>query len=169
MIVELFRRHRFQIFRRRELLTVALPPLGTAIFFFHHYLKFGDFLMYLKVQKEFGRTLLQINAENFVLLTRPSVANFVADVLFMSFALACLYLVWKRKWYSYASYIASTLLLVVLTGTLVGIARYMLVLFPIFIALASIKSQLFDRIYTLASVILLSFGITLFVNWYWGM
>ena len=67
------------------------------------------------------------------------------------------------------SVITASVLLVVLTGTLVGIARYTLVLFPIFIALAAIKSPLFDRIYSLGSAILLAFSITLFVNWYWGM
>jgi hypothetical protein len=54
------------------------------------------------------------------------------------------------------------------TGTLMSIGRYVLVLFPMYIALATLKDHAVKRGYTTASVLLLAMNIALFVNWYWA-
>lgn len=169
VVWEYFRRHGRSGLRQRSFLAVFLVPLGTFLFFLHHYLRFGNFFMYLKVQKQFGRSLFHIPSDHFIFLSHPAVTNFIFDLIFFAFAMMCTWLVFKRGWISYGLYLLASLLLIVATGTLVGVGRYSMVLFPIFIALATIKSRQFERVYTLGSVLLLGLNITLFVNWYWGV
>ena len=169
LVWEYFRRHGRSGLRQRSFLSIFLVPFGTFLFFFHHYLRFGDFLIYLRIQKEFGRALFQVNHEHFVFSSHPAVANFTFDVIFLFFGVWSTWLVFKRGWNSYGLYLLASLLLIVATGTLAGMGRYCVVLFPFFIALATIESRQFERVYTVGSVLLLGLNITLYVNWYWGV
>jgi hypothetical protein len=78
------------------------------------------------------------------------------------------YYIFKQKWTSYGLYIVATLGVALSTGTSMSIGRYILVLFPIYIALANIKNNNFEKIYTLGSALLFALNIILFVNWYWA-
>lgn len=169
VVWEYFRRHGRAGLRQPSYLGIFLIPLGTFLFFLHHYFRFGNFFMYLKVQSHFGRQLFRVTPDHFIFFSHPAVANFLIDLIFFAFIVGVTWLIFKRGWISYGLYLLASLFLIVATGTLVGIARYSLVLFPIFIALASIKSRQFERVYTLGSALLLGLSITLFVNWYWGM
>ncbi|HEY2124982.1 MAG TPA: mannosyltransferase family protein [Chthoniobacterales bacterium] len=166
---EYFRRHGRAGLTRRSVAGLFLIPLGTFLFFLHHYFFSGNFFLYMKIQSRFGRQLFRITPEHFVVFSHPAVANLLTDVTVLVFLVGVTWLIFKRGWTSYGLYLVASLFLIVATGTLVGIARYSLVLFPIFIALASIKSHQFERAYTLGSVLLMGLSITLFVNWYWGM
>ena len=146
---------------------LLLIPLGTFIFFLYHYFAFGDFLLFLKVESAWGRAF-QFNREHFLLFSHPSVVNFFLDIMFSAFALIATYHVFKQKWVSYGLYILVTLGVALSTGTFMSIGRYILVLFPLYIALATIRSHHFEKIYTLGSLLLLALNITLFVNWYWA-
>jgi hypothetical protein len=169
LLVEHFRQHGWAGRKRLDALAILFPPLGTVLFFFYNYWKFGNFFIYLKVQSSFGRKLFSLNREHFVFFSHPAITNFCIDVIFLIFVVAGTILVWKRGWYSYAAYLAANVAIILGTGTLIGVGRYTLVLFPIFVALASIENWTFRRIYTLASTLLLAINITLFVNWYWAV
>ncbi|OGD41639.1 hypothetical protein A3I82_00220 [Candidatus Azambacteria bacterium RIFCSPLOWO2_02_FULL_42_10] len=94
--------------------------------------------------------------------------NFFLDIAFFVFALIAIYHVFRQKWISYGLYILATLGVALGTGTFMSIGRYILVLFPIYIALATIRSHHFEKIYILSSLLLFALNITLFVNWYWA-
>ena len=62
----------------------------------------------------------------------------------------------------------ATLAIALSTGKIMSIGRYILVLFPIYILLASIKSETVRFAYALLSTLLLSMYVILFVNGYWA-
>jgi len=63
-----------------------LIPAGLASFFLCHYIKFGDFFLYLHVQKNWGRAF-KLNKEHFEALSSPAVVNLTLDVAIVVFAL----------------------------------------------------------------------------------
>jgi len=148
-------------------LPALLIPFGTFLFFLYHYFRFGNFFLFFKVESAWGRAF-QFNKEHFLLFSPPAVVNFLLDIAFAVFALAIVYYVFKRKWTSYGLYILATLLVALSTGTFMSIGRYILILFPMYIALATTKSRYFEKSYTLCSLLLLALYIALFVNWYWA-
>lgn len=164
---EFFRRYGLRKIFSFSFLPALLIPLGAFLFFLYHYFAFGDFLLFLKVESAWGRTF-QFNKDHFLLFSHPSLVNLLLDLLFSAFALIATYHVFKQKWVSYGLYILATLGVALSTGTFMSIGRYILVLFPIYIALATIRSHHFEKIYTLGSLLLFALNIALFVNWYWA-
>jgi len=150
-----------------KILPLLLIPLGTLTFFLYHYLKFGDFLLFFKVESWWGRAFT-LNKDHFLLFSNPAIVNFLLDVFFVVFVLAVLYFVFKKMPTSYGLYMLATMLIVLSTGTLMSISRYVLVLFPIYILGASIKNQYLQQAWIFLSVLLLAMYITLFVNNYWA-
>ena len=159
---EYFKRHGYRI-----PWPAFLIPLGTFLFFIYHYFAFGDPLLFFRVESAWGRAF-QFNREHFLLFSHPAAVNFFLDIAFSAFAIFSAYHVFRRGWTSYGLYILATLAVALSSGTFMSIGRYIMVLFPIYIALASIKSRHFEKIYTVASILLLALNITLFVNWYWA-
>lgn len=164
---EFFRRHGVRKIFSFSFLPLLLIPLGAFLFFLYHYFVFGDFLLFFKVESAWGRAF-QFNKDHFLLLSHPSVVNLFLDFVFSTFALIAAYHVFKQKWVSYGLYILATLGVALSTGTFMSIGRYILVLFPIYIALSTIRSHHFEKIYTLGSLLLFALNVALFVNWYWA-
>lgn len=164
---EFFRRHGARKIFSFSFLPILLVPLGTFLFFLYHYFAFGDFLLFLKVESAWGRTF-QFNKDHFLLFSHPSLVNLLLDLMFSAFALITTYHVFKQKWMSYGLYTLATLGVALSTGTFMSVGRYILVLFPIYIALSTIRSRHFEKIYTLGSLLLFALNIMLFVNWYWA-
>jgi len=164
---EFWKKHGTRKIFSLSFLPLLLIPLGTFLFFLYHYLAFGDFLLFLKVESAWGRAF-QFNKDHFLLFSHPAVINFFLDVAFAIFALFTAYHVFKQKWVSYGLYILATLGVALSTGTFMSVGRYILVLFPMYIALATIKSHHFEKIYTFGSLLLFALNVTLFVNWYWA-
>jgi len=150
-----------------EMLPILFIPMGTLSFFVYHYYKFNDFLLFIKVQAVWGRTF-SINREHFQLISTAATTNLFLDLFFFIFALVCIYGVFKRGWISYGIYMALSILVVISTGTLMSIGRYTLVLFPIYLLIASLKNTTFKKGYTMISILLLGLYITLFVGNYWA-
>ena len=69
---------------RKKGLYLLLIPAGTFIFFFYHYLKFGDFLLFLKVEQAWGRSFHYSVAH---LITQAAATNFLLDVSFAVFGI----------------------------------------------------------------------------------
>lgn len=167
LIWEYYKNYKFQRIFNKRLLSICLIPLGTFVFFVYHYIKFGDFLLFLKVESWWGRSF-SINGEHFLSTTNPAISNLVIDSLFVFFAFVTTYFVFKRLRTSYGLYMVATLLVALSSGTFMSIGRYILVLFPIYILLASIKNQYLQLTIIFVSGLLLSMNIILFVNNYWA-
>lgn len=167
LVWEYYRHHSFRGLFDKKFLPLLLVPLGTFLFFIYHQISFGDFLLFFKVESSWGRSF-QFNKGHFSLISHPAVINFVLDILFAGFAFVISYLALKRSWVSYGLYMLATIFVALSTGTFMSIGRYILVLFPMYISLASIKNEHFRDIYALGSILLLAMNITLFVNNYWA-
>lgn len=148
-------------------LPILLIPFGTFCFLFFHYLKFGDWLLFLKVESWWGRSFV-LNKDHFNLLTNPSIVNFSLDLSFIILSFAAIILILKKLRASYGLYLISTLIFALSSGTIMSIGRYILILFPIYILATSFKNQLIKQAWVLVSILLLGMYITLFVNNYWA-
>jgi len=167
LIWEYFKNYKFKKILNLKFFSIFLVPLGTFAFFLFHYFKFKDFLLFFKVEGLWGRSF-SLNGDHFSLFSRPATVNLFLDVLFLVFAIIATYFVFKKIRASYGIYMLATLVTILSTGTLMSIGRYILVLFPIYILLASVKNKQKLFPYVLTSVLLLAMNIALFVNSYWA-
>jgi Gpi18-like mannosyltransferase len=150
-----------------KILPLFFIPLGTLTFFFYHYLKFGDFFLFFKVEYWWGR-MFKLNKDHFLLFSNPAIVNFILDVFFVTFSLISLYFIFKKLRFSYGIYVLLTVFVALSTGTLMSIGRYILVLFPIYIWLSSIKNQYLQISWAFLSTLFLALYTILFVNNYWA-
>jgi Gpi18-like mannosyltransferase len=167
IIWEYFKNYGFSRPFNFKLLSTLLIPAGTLSFFLVLYLKFGNFLLYLKLENSWGRSF-ELNKNHFSLLSHPAIINFSIDALFLVFALASSIFILKRLRTSYGIYILISILIPLSTGTFMSIGRFTLVLFPIYILAGSIKNKFLQMSLVLLSILLFSVNITLFVNNYWA-
>lgn len=167
LVVEFARCFGWRKIWRPQFLATFLPPLGTAGFFLFHYLKYGDFFLWLKVEAWWGRAF-KINQEHFLLATQAAKTNLFIDALFIAAILVATFFAFKKLRASYGLYMLATVAVALSTGTTMSIGRYSLVLFPLYILLAKIKNENFKQAWILASVLLLAMSIALFVNGYWA-
>lgn len=150
-----------------KFLPIMLIPFGTFCFFLYHYLAFGDWLLFFKVESWWGRQFI-LNKDYFNLSSYPAVINFSLDLTFTILAFIATALSFKKLSVSYGLYMLSTLVFVLSSGTMMSIGRYILVLFPIYILAASFKNQLLKQALVMVSILLFGMYITLFVNNYWA-
>ncbi len=169
LIWEYFKKYNFKLKSvfSLQILPIFLIPLGTFSFFLYHYFKFGNFFLFFEIQKNWGRDF-SIHKEHFDFFSNPAITNFFLDVFFILFILIILYFVFKRLRTSYALYMLSLVAVALSTGTLMSIGRYILVLFPIYILLASIKNQYLRQSWIFISILLLALYTILFANSYWA-
>jgi Gpi18-like mannosyltransferase len=151
----------------RKAWTLFLIPLGTACFFLYHKIAFGGFLLFFKVEKLWGRAFV-INWSHFLLLSPPAIVNFALDAGFVLLSLTAIFFLFKKISISYGAYVAATVAVALSTGTFMSIGRYILVLFPIYIWLASIKNPYVKYGWAFVSVLLFALYTLLFVNNYWA-
>lgn len=169
LIWEYLKDHNFKLrslFRLKALPIFAIP-LGTLFFFFYHFLKFGNFFLFFDIEKNWGRDFT-IQKEHFNLFSNPAIVNLCLDILFVIFVLLIIYFVFKKLRTSYGLYMLATIAIALTTGTLMSIGRYILILFPTYILIASIKNQYIQQAWIFVSTILLAMYTTLFVNNYWA-
>ncbi len=150
-----------------DILALALIPAGTASFFLFHWIKFGSFTLFLDVQEDWGRGF-KLAGDHFLRATPPASVNFYLDAAFIIFTLVCTLLIWKKFRLSYAVYTFLGILVPIVTGTFMSVGRYIIVLFPIMLLLASIKDSLFKKTWMLISILLLGLYTLLFVANYWA-
>jgi len=169
LLWEYFKSYNFNAIRsfNPRLLSIFLIPLGTSSFFLYHYVKFNDLFLFFRVENWWGR-IFKLNKNHFLLFSNSAIANFCLDTFFILFALIILYFVFKKLRISYGLYILSTLAIALSTGTFMSVGRYILVLFPIYILLSSIKNQYLQRVWIFISTLLLAMYTILFVNNYWA-
>lgn len=146
---------------------LGLIPLGTLAFFTYHWARFGDFLLFFKVENAWGRSF-RINPDHFLVTSRAAISNLSLDVVYFVFVIFIIAILLRKRYFPYAVYMASTVLVAVGSGTLMSIGRYILVLFPIFLVGASMKNDLAKYAWIIISGLLMALNTILFVNWYWA-
>lgn len=165
---ELLRQSGWKKIWRAETLAAFMPALGTAAFFGYHWARFGSPDIFFIAQKWWGRGFA-LTAEHFDFrYSEAALMNFSQDIGFVALAVVATAFVAKRVRASYAAYVAATALVALSTGTMMSIGRYLLALFPIFIAAAAIKQPLVRNGLLFASSLFLALNIALFVNDYWA-
>lgn len=147
-------------------LSLLIPP-GTALFFLYHQIRFGSFLLYFKVQADWGRTFA-LNTNHLYFGSPAGIINTSLDILFALLGIALSILVYKRVKKSYALYMISAIIAALATGTLMSIGRIILVFFPMYILLGQIKNEKAKFAWALPSILLLGLYTLLFVNYYWA-
>lgn len=143
---------------------LTLIPAGLASFLtFHHFLT-NDFFAFLKAQQNWNRNFFDFG-HVFDSLTSPRphvvVTSYLELIVIVVVLIACIS-GFKRLRTSYFIYLLLSILIPVSSGILEGIPRYMSVVFPLFLLFTKLGDKpYFDRLYTLASILLLAFVITL--------
>lgn len=165
--------------RNKKILIFLLAPLGLAAYSLFNYYKWNNFFYFIQAQGELGNNRV-VNSLIFfpqtifryikILSTVPVSYEWGVSLLELaSFLLAAflIYFAWKKKIrVSYLIFAAINFAIIISTGTFSGLPRYVLTIFPIFIALALIKNKIFTFAYVIFSPILLFILLMLFSRGY---
>lgn len=164
---ELLRINGWKVVFTRKIFPVFLPAIATISFFSFNAFKFHDPFLFFKLESAWGRSFA-INKSHFLLFSHPAIINLAIDSIFTAVIITAIILVYRRLSPLYAVYMSATVLAALTSGTLMSIGRYSLVLFPLFILLASVKNEIFRIGWLFTSTLFLALDITLFVSNYWA-
>ncbi len=164
---EYFKTFGLKRFINFNLFSFGISSLGILSFMLYQFFLFNEPLAFFKSQMEWGRKFA-VNSEYFQLLTPASYSNLATDLVFFAVSITIGILILKKLRVSYGLYVLTTVLIAVSTGTLMSVSRFSLILFPIFILIASVKNQRFQFGWNLISILLLAIYTTFFVNNYWA-
>jgi Gpi18-like mannosyltransferase len=159
---------------------IFLSSIGLIMYMYYLNKNFSDPLMFLNVQPVFGaersadkiiliyqvfwRYLKMIITVNPISLLYYTV---IQEALISLLFLVLTVLSFKRIRLSYAIFGLLAYFTPTLTGTFSSMPRYVLLLFPSFILLASVKNRRFHRLWWALNAILLAVNLALFVRGYW--
>lgn len=147
---------------------LLLLPAGTAVYIGLQKWYTGHALAFLTAQKNWGRSFFSLNEEHMALVSEASTANFALDVLFALLLLAGVVLVIKKLHVGYGLYVLVACMVPLLTGTLMSIGRFGMVLFPYYLALAKVQNPWPKRVWLFTSTALLMLYTIQFVHGYWA-
>lgn len=148
---------------------ILITPLGLAAYSIFNYQKWGNFFYFLTAHSQLnnGRSStnlifpLQTVYRYFKILTSIPLRQFewwiaLLEVMAFFFGLTIFILAWKKKVrLSYLIFGSLAFLLPSFSGTFSGLPRYLLIIFPVFIILAQIKSRSVKIFYSIISTIFL--------------
>ncbi len=165
------------------IMTTLSPICGLVVYGYYNYIQTNNFLHFIDVQKywvEHGRGGYHNPIAIIWDYTLRTIQSFPEDKLFIfgSFdfwftIFALIILIWitvkKIFPFSYLFWSWSVLLIPIISGSLVSMPRYVLSFFPLYIILAiwSVQYSLFDKLYTLCSILLLATLYTMFLFQVW--
>lgn len=163
-----------------KILPLFIAPLGLVAYMFYNFQKWGNPFYFIQAQGNFqnDRTVdsivlpFQTLFRYFKILisVNPAIYEWrvaLFELFFFIFTGIMLYIAWKKKVrFSYLLFGLLCLIIPSLTGTLSGIPRYVLIIFPIFITMTLIKNKLFKIIYFAISGVLLFLFFMLFSKGY---
>ncbi|MBI2442433.1 MAG: hypothetical protein HYV40_00805 [Candidatus Levybacteria bacterium] len=138
-----------------SLLPTLMTPLGLIGYMVYNAVKWGDALYFVHAQGNFANSrsvygvilLPQTLVRYAKILTSVSPGQFewwiaLLEVTAVLFGITMLFVAWKKKVrVSYLVFAVIAFLIPSSTGTFTGMPRYVLVLFPIFIALTLLKNS----------------------------
>lgn len=165
---------------KTKALVLTLTFLGILTYMWFNLQKWGNAFYFIQAQ---GNLQNNRSVDSFILpfqtlfryfkiitSVSPSLYEWwvaLFEFSFFVFVLVILYIAWKKKVrFSYILFGLLCLFIPSLTGTLSGIPRYVLIIFPIFITMALIKNIVFKLIYCTISIILLFLFFMLFSKGY---
>jgi hypothetical protein len=165
---------------KRKALGFLLSPLGILFYMYFNFKELGNAFQFVTAQgalhneRSVDQIVLfpQTIFRYFNILTSlsPSVYEWWIALLELSaftLALILIYIAWKKKVrFSYLIFSVIALLIPASTGTFSGLPRYVLILFPIFIALALIQNRWARALYFLSGIVLLVILFSLFAKGY---
>ncbi|PIS41885.1 MAG: hypothetical protein COT25_00635 [Candidatus Kerfeldbacteria bacterium CG08_land_8_20_14_0_20_42_7] len=150
---------------RKELLSVLGIPLAVIAYFTYLGVKFHNFFLFFKAQADWGRNF---SFSHFSFLPSSTTSYPPLDMLCVVFGVvAGVYLIRKIR-VSYGLYVLAVIAATIASGSLLSMERILLVLFPLYIALAHIKNKKITTTWLVASTLLLSVFTLLFVQGSWA-
>ena len=163
-----------------KLLPILLAPLGLIAYMYYNSFKWGDPLFFVKAQEEFANNRSSssiilfpqtiIRYFKIFFTVSPNQFEFWVALLELSafiFASIMLYVAYKKG--VRATYLVFAILAFLIpasTGTFTSMPRYVLTMFPVFIALALIQNKIFKLIYCIVCGVLLFLLLMLFSRGY---
>lgn len=164
----------------RKLALFLIIPLGLITYSVFNYYKWHNFLYFILAQGEVGNNRSVTEIVFFpqtifryskILTTVPVNSHdwgiAILELISFLFTVIFLYIAWKRKVRtSYLVFALINFLIITSTGTFSALPRYILTIFPIFIALALIKNKPLKFFYIIISSTLLFILLMLFSRGY---
>lgn len=164
----------------KRLTLFLFAPLGLVLFSLFNYYKWHNFFYFIQAQGELGNNRVvtgvvlfpQTIFRYFKILTTVSIDSYdwiIALLEITSFLLASflLYFAWRKKIRtSYLIFATVNFAIAISTGTFSALPRYVLTIFPIFIALAQVENKILKFAYAVFSPILLFILLMLFSRGY---
>jgi hypothetical protein len=151
----------------RHVWPLAVAPLGALAFFVYHWIAFGDFFLYLRVQSFYGRDF-DIESSFFDIRNNADLVHTMLEVFFTAAAIVFALIALLRLRFSYGAYMLVSLGVALSSGTTLGIPRYAMVLFPIHLIGAGLRSTVGRYAWLFSSALLLALNVIRFVNHYWA-
>lgn len=167
LVVEFVQANGWRALLTRRAWPLAWAPAGALAFFVYHWIAFGDFFLYLRVQSLYGRDF-EMEAADYAIRNGPDLVNTVYDLAFAAIAILMGIVALRRLRASYGVYTLISLGIALSSGTDLGVARYSMVLFPIYYIAAGIRSSVGRSAWLFGSALLLALNIICFVNHYWA-
>ena len=168
LFIEFVQANGWRALLTRRVWPLALAPLGALGFFIYHWIAFGNFFLFLKVQNTFGRDFGMAVSNYFVIRNNPDMVHTMLDLSYAAAVIILGFIALRQFRPSYGVYMLVSLGIELSSGTPLGIARYSMVLFPIYFTAASIRSPVGRSAWLFGSTLLLAFNIIRFVNHYWS-
>lgn len=156
----------------------CLGSSGLAIYAVYLWFKFNNPLYFLTAQSVWGQErtttnlvfLPQVFYRYFKIIVSVSGTHLYSAIFELTATILAIALLVKainsvkKEWLIFSMF---AIVIPTLTGTLASMPRYILIAFPIYIALAQIKSTLIKSILVVISSIALSICTTIFTRGYW--
>lgn len=158
---------------------VLLAPISFMAYLLYLQINFQNPWLFLTAQDNWDRVIGPSNLNIFSLLaelwSKPLTDKVIIqwlEYIFMAFGIGLTIRVFRHQKIQYAIYCLGTLLIILFSGKLMSVPRFMLVLFPLFIALAIWKQRYsinlpWKKIYLTISTVLLVIFLIRFTNGYW--
>ncbi len=166
LLIELYlQRQKIDI---KKMLAVSISFLGTIIYAVYNKLKWGDYLYFLKAHGELGNS----RSTNSIILFPQTIYRYfkilsslpfrqfewwiaLLELSMFIFALTLIIIGWRKKIrYSYLIYALGALFIPASSGTFSGLPRYIIPIFPIFLAMSLIKNKFIKITFSIASLVL---------------
>src|SRR3989338_10736162 len=165
----------------KDLLSILLAPLGLIIYAVYNFVRWGNPLYFLQAQGELSNG----RAVNSIILPPQLIYRYIKILFTVSpvqydwwiallefgvfwFAAILVYVMWKQKIrLSYLIFAVLGILIPMMSGTLTDFPRYILPLFPLFIAISGVKNKVFQIVYVGISILLSFILLTLFARGYY--
>ncbi len=167
-------------FLSKKIISLLLAPIGILLYAWFNFSQWGNALHFIEAQ---GKVLNNRSVDEIILFPQAIFRYFkILTTTFVNyewwiallelssfiFVSSLFYVAWKKKVRaSYLIFGVLAFLIPASTGTFSGLPRYVLVLFPIFIALALIKNKWIKIAYSTVGIILLFILFMLFSKGYY--